>query len=145
MITISWFENYWRGVIFLDPYAMNLKWASLEAISQTRVFDVWYLFPLSALNRVLQKDGKIPKKNKDKINELLGTSDWENEIYYESPQLSLFGEQELERVSLEKIQRYVINRLKLLFPGVSEKSLVLRNYNNSPLFNLCFATNNPKA
>ncbi|MDO9534114.1 MAG: hypothetical protein Q7J85_02010 [Bacillota bacterium] len=84
-------------------------------------------------------------KNKDKINDLLGTTEWENEIYYESPQMSLFGDREKERVTIESIGRYVIKRLKLVFPGVSEKSMVLRNQNNSPLFILCFATSNPKA
>lgn len=81
--SVLWYKNRWRGVIFLDPYAMDLKWASLEAIAKTKAFDVWYLFPLSALNRVLQRDGNIPVKNKEKINELLGTSEWEKEIYYE--------------------------------------------------------------
>jgi len=142
--SVKWRENGWRGVIFLDPCAMNLKWSSLEAIAKTEVFDVWYLFPLSALNRVLQRNGKIPLTTKEKINFLLGTNEWVNEIYYESPQLSLFGEQDLERLSIEGIRKYVIRRLKTVFHGVSEKSMVLRNpQNNSPLFLLCFAVSNP--
>ncbi|NPV90787.1 MAG: three-Cys-motif partner protein TcmP [Firmicutes bacterium] len=141
--SVSWYKNRWRGVIFLDPYAMDLKWASLEAIAKTKAFDVWYLFPLSALNRVLQKRGNIPKKNKSKINDLLGTTEWEKEIYYESPQLALFGEQEIERISIDGIKKFVIQRLKMVFPAVSEKSLVLRNpLNRSPLFLLCFAISN---
>jgi three-Cys-motif partner protein len=28
--TEPWYENYWRGIVFLDPYAMNLKWESLR-------------------------------------------------------------------------------------------------------------------
>lgn len=144
--SVTWYENYWRGVIFLDPYAMNLKWTSLEAIAKTKAFDIWYLFPLSALNRVFQRDGKIPEKNKQKINGLLGTPDWEKEIYYESPQLTLFGEQDIERVSIDNIQEYVISRLKSVFPGVSNNALVLRNpHNNSPLFLLCFAVSNPSS
>jgi three-Cys-motif partner protein len=142
--SVSWYSDYWRGVIFLDPYAMNLKWSSLEAISNTKAFDLWYLFPLSALARVLQRDGKIPVLHKEKINYLLGTTEWENEIYYESPQISLFGEQYLERLSIDGIRRYIIRRLKSVFPGVSDESTVLRNpQNNSPLFLLCFATSNP--
>lgn len=142
--SVSWYSDYWRGVIFLDPYAMNLKWESLEAISNTKAFDIWYLFPYSALVRVLQKDGKIPKSHKERINNVLGTTDWETEIYYESPQISLFGEKDMERVSIDGIRQYVIRRLKTVFPGVSDKSMVLRNpQNNSPLFLLCFATSNP--
>jgi three-Cys-motif partner protein len=105
--SVSWYENYWRGIIFLDPYAMELKWVSLEAIAKTKIFDLWYLFPLSALSRVLQKDGKIPTKNREKISELLGTSDWENQIYFESPQLRLFDELNIERHTINGIKKYV--------------------------------------
>jgi hypothetical protein len=70
---------------------------------------------------------------------------WEYEIYYESPQQVLFGKQDIERISIDKIKNYIIGRLKLAFHGVSEKALVLRNpRNNSPLFLLCFAVSNPE-
>ncbi len=142
--SFDWYRNYWRGVIFLDPYAMNLKWASLQAIAKTNAFDIWYLFPLSALLRVLQKQGNIPSKTKEKISDLLGTTEWEKEIYHESTQTTLFGEKEIERDSINNIKKYVINRFKSIFYGVSEKAIVLRNpRNNSPLFLLCFAISNP--
>ncbi|MDD2498107.1 MAG: three-Cys-motif partner protein TcmP [Desulfitobacteriaceae bacterium] len=140
--SIDWYKNYWRGVIFLDPYAMQLKWSSLKIIKETGIFDVWYLFPLSALNRVLQRDGKIPEKNKIIINNILGTVDWEKEFYFQSSQMTLFGEPDIERKSIDHIGKYVIRRLKTIFPAVSDKSLVLRNQNNSPLFLLCFAVSN---
>ncbi len=130
----------------MDPYAMNLQWSSLESIANTRVFDLRYLFPLQALSRVLQKDGKIPEKNKERINILLGTDSWEKDIYFESPQMTLFGELNMERLPIEGIKKYILNRLKEVFPGVSDKALVLRNpQNNSPLFLLCFAVSNPAA
>lgn len=61
---------------------MNLKWSSLEAIAQTEVFDVWYLFPLSAVNRLLRRDGEILDSHRGKINDIIGTDDWERELYY---------------------------------------------------------------
>ena len=142
--SFQWYKNYWRGVIFLDPYAMELKWDSLESIAKTEAFDVWYLFPLSAMNRLMRRDGNIEESHRAIINDLLGTIDWEEEIYYESPQLSLFGEQDRERVHVTEIEKYVIKRLKTIFPGVSDKSKLLRNpVNNSPMFILCFAVSNP--
>jgi three-Cys-motif partner protein len=139
-----WINNGWRGVIFLDPYAMNLRWSTLESIAKTKAFNVWYLSPLSALSRVLPKGGNIPESTKEKITYLLGTNEWEKEIYPESPQLSLFGKPDTERLPIEGIRKYVISRLNTIFPGVSEKALVLRNpQNNSPLFLLCFAVSNP--
>jgi three-Cys-motif partner protein len=142
--SFPWYQEYWRGVIFLDPYAMNLNWASLKVIAKTKAFDVWYLFPLSALNRVLRRDGQIHSKTRETITKLLGTPDWENEIYYESPQQTLFGEKEIERIPINNIKNYIIHRLCDIFPGVADNALVLRNpINNSPLFLLCFAISNP--
>lgn len=141
--SFEWYKNYWRGVIFLDPYAMNLKWSSLISIAKTQAFDVWYLFPLSALTRVLAKDGKISDSTKSKITDILGTGEWEKEIYYESQQLTLFGNTDTERITINGISSYVIRRLKTAFPAVSDKSKILRNpRNNSPLFLLCFAVSN---
>ena len=34
-----------RAVLFLDPYAADLHWETLEAIAATQAIDVWYLFP----------------------------------------------------------------------------------------------------
>lgn len=141
--SFDWYKNYWRGVVFLDPYAMNLKWNSLHSIAQTEAFDVWYLFPLSTVNRLLRKDGYIPESHRVKINEIIGTDDWERELYRESQQLALFGERDLERESIAGIASYWNNRLKSIFPGVAQKPLTLRNPdNNSPLFLLCFAVSN---
>ncbi len=140
--SFDWYRNFWRGVIFLDPYAINLRWASLEAIARTKAFDVWYLFPLSVLSRLLKKQGDIPKSTKEKISNLLGSLDWEKALYNESPQCNLFGEEDVERASIENIQKYILERLKTIFPktGVSEKAKILRiPQNNSPLFLLCFA------
>ena len=44
---------YQRGVMFLDPYAMELEWDVLETAKQTNILDIWYLFPLNALTRNL--------------------------------------------------------------------------------------------
>ena len=55
---------YQRGVMFLDPYALELDWSILLEASKTEILDIWYLFPLSALNRNLPKDKAKIKVNK---------------------------------------------------------------------------------
>lgn len=142
--SFQWKKEGWRGVIFLDPYAMELKWESLKEIAKTEVFDVWYLFPLMAMNRLLRKDCKISDGHRKKLDELLGTSDWQDDIYQESSQLSLFGDANKEKCSIDDIRQYAIKRLKSVFPGVSNNSKVLTNTDkNSPMFLLCFAISNP--
>jgi three-Cys-motif partner protein len=43
--------KYTRAVMFLDPYGMDVEWATLEAIADTEAIDVWFLFSLSGLYR----------------------------------------------------------------------------------------------
>ncbi|MGI6449092.1 MAG: three-Cys-motif partner protein TcmP [Desulfitobacteriia bacterium] len=139
-----WKKAGWRGVIFLDPCAMELSWSSLESIAETEVFDVWYLFPISALNRVLPKHKAIPPSTRELITDLLGTDEWENEIYVESPQITMFDDTQSERISFNGITAYVIRRLHTIFQGVSSNPKILRQpHNNSPMFVLCFAVSNP--
>lgn len=133
-----------RGIVFLDPYAMHLKWSSLEKIAKYPIFDVWYLFPLMALNRNLKNSGQIDDSNRAAITDLLGTEEWYKYIYQESPQLSFIDVTLKEKLPLQKIEKYVIMRLETIFSKVSHNSLVLKHpENNTPLFLLCFATTNP--
>ena len=140
---ISWKKDKWRGVIFLDPYAMELAWDCLKKISNTEAFDVWYLFPFMAVNRNLYTNGIIPLPNKNSLNILLGSTDWENEIYYQSPQSSFWNETTLQKVDTDKIKNYIISRFKDTFAAVSDKAVLLKNKRQSPVFMLCFATSNP--
>ncbi|MFY9814301.1 MAG: three-Cys-motif partner protein TcmP [Dehalococcoidales bacterium] len=142
---INWMKDNWRGVIFLDPYAMDLRWDCLNKVSATKVLDVWYLFPFMALNRNFYRNGKIPKANKEKISLILGIdeSEWESKIYSNSPQLSFLEDNIKQKASIDGIKNLVINRLKQTFPTVSEKAVILRNKTKSPQFLLCFAASNP--
>jgi three-Cys-motif partner protein len=139
----DWMNDNWRGVIFLDPYAMDLEWECLSKISATKIFDVWYFFPFMAVNRNLKKNRKILPANRNRLNRIIGTSDWENIIYSDSPQLSMFDEKTYIKENVDTIQQFIINRLEETFPTVSKKAVLLRNERNSPQFLLCFAGSNP--
>lgn len=84
---VDW--RYNRGLLFLDPYATQVNWATLENVAQTKSIDVWYLFPFSALERMLPKNGKYDKWE-DCIDRLLGDSGWRKEFYKKDPQMTLF-------------------------------------------------------
>lgn len=45
-----------RGVVFLDPFSMQVEWSTLTALSKTECLDVWYLFNVSAVTRQLAHD-----------------------------------------------------------------------------------------
>ena len=136
--SIAWYKN--RAVMFLDPFAANVKWQTLQAIVETHAIDVWYLFPFSAVNRMMTKNGNIDPKWKDKLNSIFGNDSWEKEFYEDDPQISLFDQPSLKRYcSTDKLKAYIEKRLETIFPKVSTHSRVLYNSKHSPLFMFCFA------
>jgi three-Cys-motif partner protein len=146
---IDW--RYNRGLLFLDPYATQVDWTTLENTAKTQSIDVWYLFPFSALNRMLPKNGKY-EKWEDCIDRLLGDKDWRTEFYKKDPQMSLFDYGFIENENPEErlikdatpahIKEYIIKRLKTIFPCVSENPRIFKNTNRSPMFLFCFAISN---
>ena len=147
---VDW--RYNRGLLFLDPYATQVNWTTLENVAKTKSIDVWYLFPFSALERMLPRNGKY-EKWEDCIDRLLGASGWQTEFYKKDSQLTLFdilpnktGVQDEERLvkdaNPEHIKEYIISRLETIFPCVSKHPRIFRNSRRSPMFLFCFAISN---
>ncbi len=44
-----------RGIIFLDPFGMNVEWSTLRLIAGTKALDVWFLFSIAGLVRNLPR------------------------------------------------------------------------------------------
>lgn len=131
-----------RGVLFIDPYATQLKFSTLRTVASSKAIDVWYLFPYSAVNRMLKKDKDISDAWKHVLNRCFGDTSWEEALYIESQQLSFFDEPEYNKASSDQIQKYIYEKMKEVFPYVSEKKLILRNAKNSPLFILLLLISN---
>ena len=135
-----------RAVLFLDPYGMQVEWATIEAVARTRAIDMWLLFPLGiGVNRLLTKSGEIPPSWQNRLDLLLGTHDWYDEFYEIERTPSLFGgdEEHVVKASVATIGRYFNKRLESIFEGVAPEPGVLRNSANCPLYLLCFAASNP--
>jgi len=134
-----------RAVLFLDPYGLQVEWATIEAIAKTKAIDLWLLFPLGiGVNRLLKKSGDIPERWRARLNTLLGTEDWYDEFFKVTVEQDIFGNElkRVEKATTETIGRYFVNRLKGVFAGVVEQPGILRNSVNCPLYLLCFAVGN---
>ena len=133
---------YNRAVMFLDPYALELDWSVLEIAKDKNILDIWYLFPLNALTRNLPKKKKLTQAMENKIDNILGTHEWESSLYQLDDQISMFGDENYIRVNFEELVSFVRNRLTSTFAYVSPKSRILKNSKNSPLFILFFMMTN---
>lgn len=138
-----------RGVLFLDPFALSVDWATIECITRTRGLDVWYLFPMMAVTRLLPWDpDKRTEGNSAIVTRVLGTDKWRDRFYPQPEQKSdLFGPytpRQMRTASIDEIENFVRERLNGAFAEVlSPKRLY--GPSNQHLFSLFFAISNPKA
>ena len=143
----DWLKTNRRAVMFLDPYGMQVKWETIEAIAKTKAIDLWILFPLGvAVNRLLRNDGQISEKVKLRLDEMFGTKNWQDNFFQENPQNDLFDPtpKMIKKINLNGIADYFNDRLKTIFEKVASNPLRLTNSKNNPLYLLCFASGNPK-
>ena len=141
----SWKRRNLRGVLFLDPFGMNVSWQTVEAVAKTQAIDMWYLFPLGiGVNRLLTTDGVIPEGWQRRLDNIFGCSDWKSQFYRKDVKQGLLWDDEVtEKVAgFQEIADFFVKRLESIFPGVVKNPLPLRNSCNNPLYLLCFACGN---
>jgi three-Cys-motif partner protein len=110
-----------RGVILLDPYGMEVDWATVEEIARTESLDLWYWFSLMGLYRQAANDAiDIDPKKRARLNRVLGTDDWER-AWYDTPHgpTDLLDDPQtaIRTADVNAIERYVKGRLDSIFKG----------------------------
>jgi three-Cys-motif partner protein len=139
-----------RGVIFLDPFGMNVKWSTLEAIAKTQALDVWLLFPLGATIRNLPRNARaLDSSKRDALTRLFGDDEWFDEFYRPAsrPSRTLFrlepGPPLVRRTAeVNDVEAYMKRKLEEIFAHV-ESPKRLKGPKNQSLFSLFFAMSNP--
>jgi three-Cys-motif partner protein len=139
-----WTRN--RAVLFLDPFGMQVTWDTIAAIANTKAIDLWILFPISAVNRLLKRNGQISDAWREALNEMFGASDWYDVFYQTRKDIDLLGERTttIKIATFDLIGQYFVRRLETVFAGVADNPLPLFNSRNVPLYLLCFASGNPR-
>lgn len=144
---VNWSSR--RAILFLDPYGMEVAWATLKAIADTKAIDVWFLFPLSGLYRQAARNINAVDETKRKaLTTMLGTSEWENELYSAPPPITdLLGvleapEERQRNADVAGLEQYVKRRLETIFPLVAEP-FPLPPQKKPQRFSLFFAASNP--
>ena len=135
-----------RALVFLDPYGMQVDWKTIESIAQTQSIDLWILFPLGTVNRLLKRNGEIRSSLRERLDLFFGGPDWYEVFYQLAEQILFFDEEQWQKIGdiFTTIEQYFIERLQGIFNGVAANPLLLRNSKNVPLYLLCFAAGNPK-
>lgn len=134
-----------RAVVFLDPFALQVDWATVEVLAKTRKCDVWILFPAGAIRRMLPRAGQPRLQWQEHLNRVFGDDSWRS-LYRTSRQQRMFGEPPLEESEsgVEQIVENYRARLQTVFVEVAPTRRTLLNSKNVALFEFMFAAGNPR-
>jgi len=137
------YENFNRGLIFLDPFGMDVKWTTIQQIAKTKALEIFINFPVMALNRTaLPNDpNALTDAQIERMNRFWGSTEWRGDVYQKVP--TLFGPVEIKvhPTTGKRLGRLFKKRLENLFPYVTFP-LVMTNSKNAPLYCLIFAGHN---
>ena len=143
--SIDWMTPRHRGVLFLDPFGVEVEWATIEAIAGFEAFDTWILFPTSAISRLLNKTiiGDImDHKFAPILTKIFGDERWK-QLYEKSISTDILShdcqEVHTRAPGVEQILNLYTDRLQELFgKRFLKNSRTLYNSKNSALFEFIF-------
>jgi three-Cys-motif partner protein len=136
-----------RGVIFLDPFGMEVDWETVRCVADTRALDCWFFFPLSGLYRNAPRRAvEMTEDKRASINRIFGTEEWFDSWYgaRDAPQLKLFDDtpEAIRTADVDAIERYVHEHLSKIFKGIVLPPIRLRHNGGAPMASLFFAVSN---
>lgn len=139
---LNW-KNY-RGVIFLDPFGLQVKWSLLEEIAKTGALEVFINFPVGmAIQRKLARDPRrLSHSDLERLNEYFGSSEWFDVVYRGTN--DLFSDKTLakNRDAGEALAEWYQSRLTSVF-GYGARPRLVKNHRGAHIYYLLFAGPNP--
>lgn len=136
------YDEYQRGLCFLDPYKINVHWEVVRTAAEMKSIELFIHFSVHAMNRsVLSKSGpnEASKMAIDALDLFWGDDTW-REIAYKDQQQSLF-QVEKTKVTNHDLALAYQRRLKNVagFKFVPDP-IPLKNSSGSTIFYLFFAS-----
>ena len=131
--------NKWRGVLFLDPFATEVEWSTLETIAGFQALDTWILFPVYAISRLLptsQRPEDIAPGRAERLTKVFGDESW-RELYHEHE--GFFHTYHTRDPGVGGLLKIYKKKLTALFgKRFLQQSRTLRNSKNAALFEFLF-------
>jgi three-Cys-motif partner protein len=137
---INWRSN--KGVVFLDPFGMQVPWSTIERIGKTHGLETIINFPWAmAINRLLMKSGDIPAAWQLRLDLTFGSGEWRDLVYEQRS--DLLGTQRVKREdATDRMLSWFSLRLKDAFGHASDAQLI-KNTRGNPLYYLVWAGPHP--
>ncbi len=130
-----------RGLVFLDPYGLEVEWETVQALARARTFDIFVNFSVMGITRLLKRDEPPSDEMRSIITRVMGTDTWVQQIYRTSPLKPFFGEPPVGRrvIGAKWLAGIYADQMRRLFEFVSEP-VIMTNTKNAPLYALFLAS-----
>jgi three-Cys-motif partner protein len=138
------YDAYQRGLVFLDPYGLQVRWETVGQLAAARSFDVFMNLSTMGIARLLDL-GRLPSgPHLQVLGSIMGDDQWIDELY--ATRVDLFGDPRSTRprISHEVIASVYLERVERLFRFVS-RPVVMKNSKGASLFVLFLASHNQTA
>jgi three-Cys-motif partner protein len=136
-----------RAVVFLDPFGLQIKFATLKKLAQTKAVDVWYLVPVHAMSRQVKGDGTVLDDGGRSVDDALGYTGWREVVQVvQEAQPDMFGHSKTgtsKAVDAAWFETCAYERLSSIFEGGVLRETLPLGRNNLHEFSLMFAWANP--
>ncbi len=137
------YESFKRALCILDPYGVDIEWATIASIAKARTMDVFLNFPLMDINRnaALKKLETDDPQQGARLTKIWGDESWKDLAYVEQAQLfdapilikKIRGNETLKQGFLERLKKVAG------FAFVPEP-ILMTNKIGGPLYYLFFAS-----
>lgn len=133
----------YRGVIFLDPFGLQVNWDLIKRIAEAQALEVFINFPVGmAIQRKLPRDPKkLSEKDVQMLNEYFGSNEWFDVVYSRSDDLVPDAYVMKNRDAGRALADWYQERLTALF-GYGARPRLVKNPGGSHLYYLLFASPN---
>ena len=135
------YEDFRRGLCFLDPYGLHLSWEVIKKAGEMQSMEILINFPIMDMNReALWRDPtNVTAEQRERLDKFWGDESWVHAAY--TTEADLFGLPEKTRN--EDVVQAFRKRLKDVakFKYVPE-AVAMKNSTGSVLYYLLFASQN---
>ena len=126
------------GVVFLDPFGMQVPWETVRSIAATGRVEIIINFALGmAIQRVLARSAQLGPGWQEALDRLFGTPDWYDQVYERRTDLLGTSTRKRDDAGVRLLAWYRA-RLKAAFGHVSPAKLI-RNTRGGHLYYLIWA------
>ena len=126
-----------RAFVFIDPFATDVNWETVEALAKSKRCDVLMLIPLMAVRRLVKRAGLPRPDHQTALTRIYGNDSWRN--LYTRSESGAYSAPGFRAI----VQLYV-QRLETVFVRVVDPERTLGASSERSMFTLLFAASNKR-